>query len=78
MIWLMFCPSLSLSLPSPLLSLSKVSCIFVELTCLHTHGAVGITGLSTKSFKENWSSDYQNTNNAGIPDPDGKIYWNFQ
>ncbi|XP_075489037.1 cation-chloride cotransporter 1 [Primulina tabacum] len=38
---------------------------------------VGITGLSLDSFKDNWSSDYQTTNNAGIPDPSGKIYWNF-
>ncbi|KAG8365656.1 hypothetical protein BUALT_Bualt18G0128700 [Buddleja alternifolia] len=37
----------------------------------------GVTGLSLESFKDNWSSDYQTTNNAGIPDPDGKIYWNF-
>jgi hypothetical protein len=38
----------------------------------------GITGLSLESFKENWSSDYQFTNNAGIPDPEGKVYWNFK
>ncbi|XP_050223043.1 cation-chloride cotransporter 1 [Mercurialis annua] len=37
----------------------------------------GITGLSLKSFKDNWSSDYQFTNDAGIPDPEGKTYWNF-
>ncbi|CAK9156100.1 unnamed protein product [Ilex paraguariensis] len=42
------------------------------------HPADGITGVSLKSFKENWSSDYQTTNNAGIPDPEGKIYWNFK
>jgi solute carrier family 12 (potassium/chloride transporter), member 4/6 len=42
------------------------------------YGAEGITGLSLKSFKENWDSDYQTTNNAGIPDPDGKQYWNFK
>ncbi|XP_059666114.1 cation-chloride cotransporter 1-like [Cornus florida] len=37
----------------------------------------GITGLSLDTFKGNWSPDYQTTNNAGIPDPEGKIYWNF-
>ncbi|XVE48510.1 hypothetical protein DITRI_Ditri01bG0007600 [Diplodiscus trichospermus] len=37
----------------------------------------GVTGLSLKSFKDNWSSDYQNTNDAGIPDADGKVEWNF-
>ncbi|KAK6917091.1 SLC12A transporter, C-terminal [Dillenia turbinata] len=41
------------------------------------HPATGITGLSLESFKNNWSSDYQFTNNAGIPDPNGSIYWNF-
>ncbi|XP_024990215.1 cation-chloride cotransporter 1-like isoform X2 [Cynara cardunculus var. scolymus] len=39
--------------------------------------AVGVTGLSLRSFKDNWSSDYQTTNNAGIPDPNGEIYWHF-
>lgn len=38
----------------------------------------GVTGLNLESFKENWSSDYQNTNNAGIPDSDGKVSWNFK
>ncbi|KAG9445919.1 hypothetical protein H6P81_012047 [Aristolochia fimbriata] len=37
----------------------------------------GITGLSSDTFKENWSSEYQLTNSAGVPDPEGKIYWNF-
>ncbi|KAM7500503.1 hypothetical protein LguiA_024917 [Lonicera macranthoides] len=37
----------------------------------------GITGLSLESLKDNWSSDYQSTNDAGIPDPNGKISWNF-
>lgn len=40
--------------------------------------AEGVTGLSLESFKENWSSDYQMTNSAGIPDPLGKVYWNFK
>ncbi|XP_022748731.1 cation-chloride cotransporter 1 isoform X3 [Durio zibethinus] len=37
----------------------------------------GVTGLSLESFKDNWSSDYQNTNSAGIPDAEGKVHWNF-
>ncbi|XP_044509296.1 cation-chloride cotransporter 1-like isoform X4 [Mangifera indica] len=37
----------------------------------------GITGLSLKTFKDNWSSDYQKTNNAGIPDPNGTVTWSF-
>ena len=39
---------------------------------------VGITGLSAKTFKDNWAADYQNTNNAGIPDENGKVAWNFK
>lgn len=38
----------------------------------------GITGLSSDTFKENWSSDYQRTNNAGIPETDGSVTWNFK
>lgn len=40
--------------------------------------AEGVTGLSLDSLKDNWSSEYQNTNSAGIPDPDGKVSWNFK
>ena len=40
--------------------------------------AVGITGLSLGTFKDNWSSEYQPTNNAGIPDPEGKSIWSFK
>ncbi|KAM7524841.1 hypothetical protein LguiA_014743 [Lonicera macranthoides] len=39
--------------------------------------AAGITGLSLESFRENWGPDYQKTNNAGIPDPNGNTDWNF-
>lgn len=38
----------------------------------------GITGLRLKSFKDNWGSAYQMTNNAGIPDPTGSTYWSFK
>lgn len=41
-------------------------------------GTEGITGLSFSTFKDNWGSDYQNTNEAGIPDPEGKVEWNFK
>ncbi|XP_010275768.1 PREDICTED: cation-chloride cotransporter 1-like isoform X1 [Nelumbo nucifera] len=58
--------------------LFSVFCIFAGIP-LSKNGdpSPGITGLSLKTFKDNWSSDYQRTNNAGIPDPNGKIYWNF-
>ncbi|EYU43239.1 hypothetical protein MIMGU_mgv1a000978mg [Erythranthe guttata] len=53
-------------------------CIFVGIFLARTnYPAEGITGLSLQSFKDNWGSEYQMTNNAGIPDPTGKIYWNF-
>jgi hypothetical protein len=39
---------------------------------------VGITGLSSETFKENWSPGYQNTNDAGVPDPEGSVYWTFK
>lgn len=38
----------------------------------------GVTGLSSKSFRDNWGSNYMTTNAAGIPDPDGDRYWNFK
>ncbi|MCD9561381.1 Protein ccc1 [Datura stramonium] len=47
------------------------------LLARHDRPAVGITGLSSESFKENWDPAYQRTSNAGIPDPNGTIYWNF-
>lgn len=29
------------------------------------------------TFRDNWVSEYQYTNDAGVPDPKGSIYWNF-
>ncbi|XP_059668408.1 cation-chloride cotransporter 1 [Cornus florida] len=58
--------------------LFSVFCIFIGIALARKdHPATGITGLSLETFKDNWSSDYQMTNNAGIPDPKGKIYWDF-
>ncbi|XP_038894315.1 cation-chloride cotransporter 1 isoform X1 [Benincasa hispida] len=58
--------------------LFSVLCIFLGIFLARKNDpAEGITGLSLESFKENWSSDYQMTNSAGIPDPFGKVYWNF-
>ncbi|XP_052301267.1 cation-chloride cotransporter 1 isoform X2 [Populus trichocarpa] len=59
--------------------LFSLFCIFIGIfLAKKDYPADGITGLSLESFKENWSSDYQFTNNAGIPDPEGKVYWNFK
>ncbi|RWW79371.1 hypothetical protein BHE74_00012339 [Ensete ventricosum] len=41
-------------------------------------GTGGITGLRSQTSKDNWSSAYQRTTNAGIPEPDGPVYWNFK
>ncbi|XP_074582989.1 cation-chloride cotransporter 1-like isoform X2 [Curcuma longa] len=58
--------------------LFSLSCIFIgALSGPRSDDSSGITGLRLKTFKENWSSDYQFTTNAGIPDPEGPIYWNF-
>ncbi|XP_051133564.1 cation-chloride cotransporter 1 isoform X1 [Andrographis paniculata] len=58
--------------------LFSLFCIFVGIFLARkNHPEDGITGLSLKSFRDNWGSDYQTTNNAGIPDPNGKIQWDF-
>ncbi|EEF35772.1 cation-chloride cotransporter 1 [Ricinus communis] len=58
--------------------LFSLFCIFVGIFLARKDDpAPGITGLSLESFKDNWSSEYQFTNDAGIPDPEGKTYWNF-
>ncbi|XP_052179630.1 cation-chloride cotransporter 1 isoform X2 [Diospyros lotus] len=58
--------------------LLSIFCIFVGIAAARKdHPEAGITGLSLQTFKDNWSSDYQHTNNAGIPDPNGKIDWSF-
>lgn len=53
-------------------------CIFIGIFLARKDKpAVGITGLSSESFRDNWSPGYQNTNEAGVPDPEGHVYWNF-
>ncbi|XP_021634157.1 cation-chloride cotransporter 1 isoform X2 [Manihot esculenta] len=58
--------------------LFSLCCIFIGIfSAKKNDPTTGITGLSMESFKDNWSSDYQFTNDAGIPDPKGQTYWNF-
>ncbi|XP_031130032.1 cation-chloride cotransporter 1 isoform X1 [Ipomoea triloba] len=58
--------------------LFSLCCIFLGLFLARKDTpSVGFTGLSLESFKDNWSYDYQMTNDAGIPDPKGDIYWSF-
>ncbi|KAI3877977.1 hypothetical protein MKX03_027155 [Papaver bracteatum] len=58
--------------------LLSIFCIFVGMfAAKKDYPSPGITGLSAETFKDNWSSEYQRTNSAGVPDPDGSSYWNF-
>ncbi|KAL9687096.1 hypothetical protein QQ045_031492 [Rhodiola kirilowii] len=58
--------------------LFSLVCIFIGIFLAKTDKpAEGITGLSLKTFKDNWQPEYQNTNNAGVPDPNGDVSWNF-
>nr|VDC98221.1 unnamed protein product [Brassica oleracea] len=58
--------------------LLSILCIFIGMFLAKTDDPdTGITGLRLKSFRDNWSSAYQMTNNAGIPDPLGGTYWSF-
>lgn len=65
-------------LPEVLILMVVISHVTPPFYSVAMHGTVGITGLSLESFKNNWGSAYQMTNNAGIPDPNGDIYWNFK
>ncbi|XP_072984305.1 cation-chloride cotransporter 1 isoform X2 [Typha latifolia] len=58
--------------------LFSLFCIFIGVfVAPRSNASSGITGLSIKTFKENWSSEYQRTTNGGVPDPNGPIYWDF-
>ncbi|XP_056693150.1 cation-chloride cotransporter 1 isoform X3 [Spinacia oleracea] len=58
--------------------LFSVFCIFIGIFASKEDKPVeGITGMSLTTFKDNWSSAYQMTNKAGIPDPNGSTYWSF-
>ncbi|XP_066339267.1 cation-chloride cotransporter 2-like isoform X1 [Miscanthus floridulus] len=58
--------------------LFSILCIYIGVSIAPEPGASkGITGLSIVTLAENWSSEYQPTNNAGVPDPNGSIYWDF-
>ncbi|WVZ19780.1 hypothetical protein V8G54_007102 [Vigna mungo] len=58
--------------------LFSVICIFLGIfVARKDHPTEGITGLNSQTFRDNWSSDYQKTNNAGIPQTDGSVTWDF-
>ncbi|KAL9314509.1 hypothetical protein ACSQ67_019961 [Phaseolus vulgaris] len=58
--------------------LFSLVCIFLGvLLARKDHPTEGIVGLNSKTFRDNWSSDYQKTNDAGIPQPDGSTTWDF-
>ncbi|KAG6481115.1 hypothetical protein ZIOFF_057707 [Zingiber officinale] len=58
--------------------LVSIFCIFIGIfSAPRSNASSGITGLRAQTFRDNWSPAYQRTTNAGIPDPEGSIYWNF-
>ncbi|KAK9697130.1 hypothetical protein RND81_08G016900 [Saponaria officinalis] len=58
--------------------LFSVFCIFVGIFVSgEDKPTEGITGLKLSTFKDNWGSAYQMTTEAGIPNPNGTVYWNF-
>ncbi|KAL1364050.1 hypothetical protein HN51_012219 [Arachis hypogaea] len=58
--------------------LFSVICIFLGMfVAKKDKPSEGFTGLSWETIKDNWSSDYQKTNDAGIPETDGHVSWNF-
>ncbi|VAH25247.1 unnamed protein product [Triticum turgidum subsp. durum] len=58
--------------------LFSILCIYIGvLSAPGPNSPKGITGLSTTTLVDNWSADYQPTNDAGVPDPNGSIYWDF-
>uniref|UniRef100_A0A804NZ69 Cation-chloride cotransporter 1 n=1 Tax=Zea mays TaxID=4577 RepID=A0A804NZ69_MAIZE len=58
--------------------LFSILCIYIGVSIAPEPGASkGITGLSIVTLAENWGSEYQPTNDAGVPDPNGSIYWDF-
>ncbi|XP_047065225.1 cation-chloride cotransporter 2-like [Lolium rigidum] len=58
--------------------LFSILCIYIGVfSAPSPNSSKGITGLSMTTLRDNWSADYQRTNNAGVPDPNGSIYWDF-
>ncbi|XP_024314966.1 cation-chloride cotransporter 1 isoform X3 [Brachypodium distachyon] len=58
--------------------LFSILCIYIGvLNAPKLNASKGITGLSMATLRDNWSAEYQRTNNAGVPDPNGSIYWDF-
>ncbi|KAI5079287.1 hypothetical protein GOP47_0004766 [Adiantum capillus-veneris] len=51
--------------------------IFIGIFAARKQDGSGITGLRFKTLKSNWEAQYQRTNRAGIPSPDGITYWGF-
>nr|XP_011460655.1 PREDICTED: cation-chloride cotransporter 1 isoform X1 [Fragaria vesca subsp. vesca] len=58
--------------------LLSMLCIYIGIARAKKNDPTeGLTGFSLDTFKDNWNSQYQKTNDAGIPDPDGKVPWDF-
>eukprot|EP00249_Psilotum_nudum_P010981 c22889_g1_i1 orf=423-3326(-) len=58
--------------------LLSVLLIFIGIFVAGRHpDTEGVTGLRFRNLQRNWGAEYQRTNRAGIPAPDGIIYWDF-
>ncbi|XP_024378755.1 cation-chloride cotransporter 1 [Physcomitrium patens] len=58
--------------------LLSVALIFIGiLAAPRSKDPPGVTGLRWSTLTSNWGSAFQRTNHAGIPTPDGDIYWSF-
>lgn len=58
--------------------LFSLFCIFVGVFLApKSNASSGVTGLKLSTFRDNWSSSYQRTTNAGVPDPLGSMSWTF-
>uniref|UniRef100_A0A0D3G3I5 Uncharacterized protein n=1 Tax=Oryza barthii TaxID=65489 RepID=A0A0D3G3I5_9ORYZ len=61
----------------PVLFSLLYSSLGVSIAASH-NSPKGITGLSIITLRTNGVQKYQCTNNAGVPDPNGFIYWDFK
>ncbi|KAL6626289.1 hypothetical protein ACP70R_030015 [Stipagrostis hirtigluma subsp. patula] len=58
--------------------LFSILCVYIGVfSGPKSNASKGITGLSIITLSDNWSAGYQRTNDAGVPDPNGSIFWDF-
>lgn len=58
--------------------LFSLVCIFIGIFAgPRSTASSGVTGLKSKTFRDNWGPGYQRTTNSGVPDPNGSMSWTF-